>query len=107
MNLALFFLQALFLTILIEWIVLSLLLGTASFRSALFVLLLNCVTNPALNYLHLVHDIPVWILEYAIVIGEIIPIQMTFHLALKDAILFGILINACSYCAGYFIFLVL
>ncbi|HOJ97129.1 MAG TPA: hypothetical protein PK024_09885 [Methanospirillum sp.] len=107
MDLALFFLQALFLTIIIEWIVLSLLLGTASLRSAVFILLLNCVTNPALNYLHLIHDIPVWFLEYAIVICEIIPIQMTFHLALKDAILFSILINACSYCAGYFIFLVL
>ena len=107
MDLFLLFIQALLLTIVCECIVLSLFIRKSFLKVCAVILLINCVTNPAINYLYLIHDVPLFLLEFGVVVCEIFPLKMAFHLALKDAILYSILLNACSYCVGYFIFLVI
>jgi hypothetical protein len=56
-----------------------------------------------LNYLHLIHDVPVYTLEFVVVFIELFPLKIGINLSWKDALLFSILINAGSYSAGYFI----
>ncbi len=107
MDLILLFIRALVLTTICECIVLSLFIRKSYLKICAVILLINGVTNPAINYLYLIHDLPLPLLEFGVVVCEIFPLKMAFHLALKDAILYSILMNACSYCVGYFIFVVL
>ena len=104
MDLIPLFIHALFLTLICECLVLSLLIRKSYLKICVVILLINCVTNPAINYLYLIHDIPLLLLESGVVVCEIYPLKLAFYLAIKDAILYSILLNACSYCMGYFIF---
>ncbi|MCA1917654.1 hypothetical protein [Methanospirillum hungatei] len=104
MDLILLFIRALLLTIICECLVLSLLIRKSYLKICVSILLINCVTNPTINYLYLIHDVPLFLLEFGVVVCEIYPLKLAFHLGIKDAILYSILLNACSYCAGYFIF---
>ena len=103
MDLIYLFVRALFLTVVFECVILSLLVRRSFLKICVIVSLLNLLTNPVLNYLHLIHDVPVFILEFVVVFIELFPLKAGLNLSWKDAFLFSILINAGSYSAGYFI----
>lgn len=103
MDLIYLFVRALFLTVVFECVILSLLVRRSFLKICVIVSLLNLLTNPVLNYLHLIHDVPVYTLEFVVVFIELFPLKIGINLSWKDALLFSILINAGSYSAGYFI----
>ena len=100
MDLLSLFFPPLILTILCELCVLFILLRRDYLKILGLVIILNGITNPGLNYLLLIHDYPVYLLEFLVIVFETIPVKFAFNLPLRDALLYSILMNAVSSIAG-------
>jgi hypothetical protein len=104
--------ESLILTIFIE-VIIALLFGLRGKTELGTVILINVITNPLLNYLvavnsyfHLISQSGVLILflEVVVVIAEWRLLLYVLRTGVKKMLVLSIVMNACSYIAGLFIF---
>ena len=100
MNLPPLFFSALFLTIIVEFFVLAAVLRERYGTIAITVVLINAVTNPAMNICHLLLDVPVFQLELLVLCIETILIHMLLRLSWPRALCCSILANGISFIVG-------
>ena len=103
---------ALALTVVIE-IGIAWLLGLRSKTEIGTILLINVITNPALNYLMLVNtsfhlisrtSLLLLFLEAIVVLAEWLLLRYVLRHSLKRTLALSVAMNACSYAAGLLIF---
>lgn len=103
MNILSLFIYALILTILCEFCVLLLIIQKNPVKIAFIAILINLVTNPLMNYLLLIHEVPVFVLELFVICCEAIMITYLLRISLRYALICSILMNGISWMAGILI----
>jgi hypothetical protein len=91
---------ALVFTIVCEFCILLVILRENPVKIGLTTIIINILTNPLMNYLLLIHDVPVLILELGVICCEMVMIKYLLRLSWRYALVCSILMNGISWMVG-------
>jgi hypothetical protein len=95
--------MALFLTILAEYLVMLLMIHINWRILLLYTILINCFTNPLLNYIYLFISPSIWPLEVGVVLVEAPLIHLLTRVSWRYALVCSLCANIVSFLTGKFL----